>query len=104
MTPVVPRNLSRLVLGIALLGPILGMMAHPLSGQTAEGTVITNTATVSFTDARSNTYSSVQASVNVTVGFLAGIDVTAGAATATPASPMATAAALTGPVAETLAP
>jgi uncharacterized repeat protein (TIGR01451 family) len=62
-------------------------MAQPLAGQTAEGTVITNTATVSFTDANTNTYANVQASVNVTVGFQAGIDVTAGAATANPASP-----------------
>jgi uncharacterized repeat protein (TIGR01451 family) len=53
---------------------------------TPEGTVITNTATVTFTDANTNTYSSVNASVNVTVGFLAGIDVT-GSATAAPASP-----------------
>jgi uncharacterized repeat protein (TIGR01451 family) len=55
---------------------------------TPEGTVITNTATVSFTDANGNTYSSVQASVSITVGFVAGLDVT-GAATATPASPSA---------------
>jgi uncharacterized repeat protein (TIGR01451 family) len=53
---------------------------------TPEGTVITNTATVSFTDANGNTYSAVNASVSVTVGFVAGIDV-AGAASATPASP-----------------
>src|SRR5690349_7132997 len=55
---------------------------------TPEGTVITNTATVSFTDANGNTYTSVNASVSVTVGFVAGIDV-AGAASATPASPSA---------------
>ena len=53
---------------------------------TPEGTVITNTATVSFTDANGNTYSAVNASVSVTVGFVAGVDV-AGAASATPASP-----------------
>jgi uncharacterized repeat protein (TIGR01451 family) len=53
---------------------------------TPENTVITNTATVSFTDANGNSYSNVQASVSVTVGFVAGIDVT-GAATATPGSP-----------------
>ena len=53
---------------------------------TPEGTVITNTATVSFTDANGNTYSSVSASVNVTVGFVAGVTVT-GPNTATPASP-----------------
>src|SRR5205085_4625685 len=55
---------------------------------TPEGTVITNTATVSFTDANGNTYSTVSASVNVTVGFVAGIDV-AGAASVTPGSPSA---------------
>jgi uncharacterized repeat protein (TIGR01451 family) len=54
---------------------------------TPENTVITNTATVSFTDANDNTYSDVEASVQVTVGFLVGIDVTAGVAAATPASP-----------------
>jgi uncharacterized repeat protein (TIGR01451 family) len=53
---------------------------------TPEGTVITNTATVSFTDANGNTYSAVNASVSVTVGFVAGVNVS-GAATATPASP-----------------
>jgi uncharacterized repeat protein (TIGR01451 family) len=54
--------------------------------QTPEGTVITNTATVSFTDANSNTYAPVSASVSVTVGFTAGISLT-GAASVTPASP-----------------
>ncbi len=44
---------------------------------TPEGTVITNTATVSFTDANNNSYSDVNASVNVTVGFKAGVDVIA---------------------------
>ena len=87
MTRNAPHNRSRVFLALALLGPVLGIMAQPLSGQTPEGTVITNTATVSFTDANTNTYSTVQASVNVTVGFEAGIDVVAGAATATPTSP-----------------
>ena len=80
MTRNAPHNRSRVFLALALLGPVLGIMAQPLSGQTPEGTVITNTATVSFTDANTNTYSTVQASVNVTVGFEAGIDVVAGAA------------------------
>jgi uncharacterized repeat protein (TIGR01451 family) len=53
---------------------------------TPEGTVIRNTATVSFTDANDNTYADVEAFVEVTVGFQAGIDVIAGAATATPVS------------------
>ena len=48
---------------------------------------MTNTATVSWTDANSNTYTSVNGSVNVTVGFGAGVDVIAAAATANPASP-----------------
>jgi uncharacterized repeat protein (TIGR01451 family) len=72
---------------LAVFGSALGVFGQPLAAQTPEGTVITNTATVSFTDANTNTYASVQASVNVTVGFVAGIDVTAGSATATPASP-----------------
>ena len=55
---------------------------------TPEGTVITNTATASWTDANGNTYTPVTASTSVTVGFSAGIDVT-GAATGTPASPSA---------------
>ena len=54
--------------------------------QTPEGTVITNTASVSFTDANTNTYTAATASVNVTVGFLAGIDIS-GSASAGPASP-----------------
>ncbi|HUF50615.1 MAG TPA: hypothetical protein VMN60_07280 [Longimicrobiales bacterium] len=63
-------------------------MAAPLFGQTPtpEGTVITNMASVSFTDANGNTYTPVTASVAVTVGFTAGVDVT-GSATVTPASP-----------------
>jgi uncharacterized repeat protein (TIGR01451 family) len=53
---------------------------------TPEGTVITNTATASYTDANGNTYTNATASVSVTVGFLASIDVTS-AATVSPASP-----------------
>jgi uncharacterized repeat protein (TIGR01451 family) len=53
---------------------------------TPEGTVVTNTATASYTDANGNTYTAATASVSVTVGFLAGVDVT-GAATVSPASP-----------------
>jgi uncharacterized repeat protein (TIGR01451 family) len=53
---------------------------------TPEGTVITNQATASWTDANSNTYASVNASVSVTVGFTAGITTTS-AAIVTPASP-----------------
>lgn len=53
---------------------------------TPENTVITNTASVSWTDANSNTYAPVTASSSVTVGFTAGVTV-ASPATVTPASP-----------------
>jgi uncharacterized repeat protein (TIGR01451 family) len=65
---------------------VAAFTARPTQAQTPEGTTITNTASVSFTDANGNTYSAVTASVSVTVGFLAGVDVS-GAASATPASP-----------------
>jgi len=87
MKHLAPPDWSRIFLVLVFLGSAFGVLVQPAAAQTPEGTVITNTATVSFTDANTNTYSSVQASVNVTVGFQAGIDVTASAATATPASP-----------------
>src|SRR5437867_12760600 len=74
---------ARLVAPLAL---VLVLQVRPASAQTPEGTVITNTASVSFTDANSNSYTPVTASVSVTVGFAGGISLT-GAATATPASP-----------------
>lgn len=55
-------------------------------GPTPEGTVITNTSSVSFTDANGNTYTPATASASVTVGFTAGITF-AGAASVSPASP-----------------
>ena len=74
--------------GLASLLTLVAAPALIAQSPTPEGTVITNTATVSFTDANGNTYSAVNASVSVTVGFVAGVDV-AGAASATPASPSA---------------
>jgi hypothetical protein len=53
--------------------------------QTPEGTEIWNKATATYTDANSNSYAAIADSVMITVGFQAGIDVIAGAATATPA-------------------
>ncbi len=80
----------RNLLGTARLLSLALMLAAFASrgafAQTPEGTVITNTASVSFTDANTNTYAAATASVNITVGFLAGVDVT-GSATAGPASP-----------------
>ena len=84
------RSVSR-SLGTMALASVMTLGATSVlraQSPTPEGTVITNTATVSFTDANGNTYSSVSASVNVTVGFVAGIDV-AGAAAVTPGSPSA---------------
>src|SRR3989304_4690567 len=75
---------ARLVAVVAVIAPVVAGSAQ---AQTPEGTVITNVATVTFTDANSNSYTPVSASVSVTVGFTAGVDVIAGAATVSPASP-----------------
>ena len=74
---------------IVLLGMLAApFVASPLLAQspTPEGTVITNTATASFTDANNNTYSNVTATASITVGLKLGITVTS-PATQTPASP-----------------
>jgi uncharacterized repeat protein (TIGR01451 family) len=80
--------LRRAALAVLLLAPLaLPGRAHAQpGGPTPEGTTITNTATASWSDANSNTYTSVTASAAVTVGFLAGPDVTS-PATVTPVSP-----------------
>ena len=72
---------------LALTGLAAALAVTAASAQTPEGTVITNTATVNWTDANANTYTPVSGSVSVTVAFQAGIDVIAAAATVTPASP-----------------
>ena len=78
------RNCAR---ALAVAGLLAVVMAATAQAQTPEFTVITNTATVTWTDANSNAYAPVSGSVNVTVGFTAGVDVIAGAATVNPASP-----------------
>jgi len=80
------RNCARALTFAGLLAVVMSATAQ---AQTPEGTVITNTATVTWTDANGNPYAPVSGSVNVTVGFTAGIDVIAGAATVNPASPSA---------------
>ncbi len=72
-------------LGIAVLLAVTA--TAPANGQTPEGTVIRNIATVTFTDANSNAFAPVSDTVDVTVGFVAGMDVIAAAATVGPASP-----------------
>ena len=81
---VTTKSLTRIAGGLALLA----LAALPARAQTPtpEGTVITNTVTVTFTDANNNTYTPVTGAVSVTVGFLGGINLTA-SATAAPASP-----------------
>jgi len=71
----------------ALLGVALALAAAPVAAQTPEGTVITNTAVVNYQDANARAYTPVSAQVSVTVGFRAGLNTVAGAATVTPASP-----------------
>lgn len=74
------------LLWVALMGVLMAGGGNSLSAQTAEGTVITNTATATYTDANGNTYSAASGQVSVTVGFLGSLDVTSPAAV-TPASP-----------------
>ena len=72
---------------LALAGLTVAIAVAPAAAQTPEGTDITNIATVNWTDANANSYTPVSATVIVTVGFQAGVDVIAAAATVTPASP-----------------
>ncbi|HEY7193211.1 MAG TPA: hypothetical protein VH439_05675 [Gemmatimonadales bacterium] len=78
---------TRIGITLGVVALLATATAVPANAQTPEGTVIHNVATVSFTDANSNTYASVSAFADVTVGFVAGIDVIAAAATVGPASP-----------------
>ncbi len=81
-------NMASRIIGILGMAVAVGWLQPTAAyGQTAEGVVIANMATVTYTDANSNIYGSVNGSVNVTVGFGAGIDVVRAQPTATPASP-----------------
>lgn len=79
--------LTRFMRVSVLSGVIAALAASAVHAQTPEGTVITNVATVTWTDANSNSYTPVSGSASVTVGFAAGVDVVAGAASVNPASP-----------------
>lgn len=72
---------------VLLAAAALILFASTAVAQTPEGTVITNVATVTYTDANSNAYAPVSGSVAVTVGFAAGVSVAANTPTPTPASP-----------------
>jgi uncharacterized repeat protein (TIGR01451 family) len=80
------KTLKGFALAAALVAPLALAGRANAQTPTPEGTVITNTATASYTDANGNTYSNVTASASVTVGFAAGVDA-ASPATVTPASP-----------------
>lgn len=81
------RLLTRMGISLGVAVLLAALTAVPANAQTPEGTLIRSIATVSFTDANSNTYASVADTVDITVGFVAGLNVTAGAATVGPASP-----------------
>lgn len=75
-----------IVLWAALFGVLMAGVSNSLSAQTAEGTVITNTATATYTDANGNAYTAVSGAVSVTVGFQGSLAISSPAA-ASPASP-----------------
>lgn len=81
-------TIRRLALAGMLLSPFAATpaLAQGPTVPTPEGTVITNTATATWTDANGNTYTPVTASASVTVGYKAGPDISS-APTVTPASP-----------------
>lgn len=84
MSPFVLKPMRSMVVGALMLTALMSRNADAQS-PTPENTVITNMATVNFTDANNNTYTPVTASVSVTVGFVSGIDLN-GSASATPAT------------------
>ena len=72
---------------VLLAAAALILFASTAVAQTPEGTVITNIATVTYTDANSNAYAPVSGSVAVTVGFTAGVSVAANTPSPTPVTP-----------------
>jgi hypothetical protein len=79
--------LFALLLGLGWAAPAGAQTyTNPNQSWTPAGTTITNTATATFTDAQGNTYDPVSGSVDVVVGFKAGITVDDLAASYTVAS------------------
>jgi len=70
-------NFIARIFGILAIAGVGWLQPTAAYGQTAEGTDIVNTATVSFSDANTNTCSTVDGVATVTVGHAAGIDVVA---------------------------
>jgi len=79
------RHLKGALMALGVLAVAMAT-AQTAAAQTPEGTVIRNIATVTFTDANNNSYNAVADTVDITVGFAAGLNVT-GAVSVTPASP-----------------
>lgn len=76
------------IAALIILSAMLAMLgARRAEAQTAEGTSIRNIATVTFTDANSNSYAPKADTTDVTVGFAAGINVTSASTASTPTSP-----------------
>ena len=72
---------------LVLAGLTVAIAAAPATAQTPEGTTIRNIASTTFTDANSNVYSAVADTVDITVGFQAGLSLTPDGGSASPASP-----------------
>jgi uncharacterized repeat protein (TIGR01451 family) len=72
---------------LAGLAAFLAVATAQAQTYTPEGTVITNTASVDYTDANGSDYTPVTAQVSVTVGFIAGLDVTPDGGSQNPGSP-----------------
>ena len=83
------RLLTRMGMALGVVVLLATLTAVPANAQspTPEGTLIRSIATVSFTDANTNAYATVADTVNLTVAFVAGVDVIAQAATVGPISP-----------------
>lgn len=81
------KGFKRLVRALMVVTLTSVAMVGAVYAQTPEGTIITNTAFATYTDANNNPYAPVNAQVQITVGFQAGLDAIAQAATVTPASP-----------------
>jgi uncharacterized repeat protein (TIGR01451 family) len=83
------RLLSRMGIVPVVAVLLAALTAVPANAQspTPEGTLIRSIATVTFTDANTNAYALIADTVNLTVAFVAGVDVIAQAATVSPLSP-----------------
>jgi uncharacterized repeat protein (TIGR01451 family) len=74
---------------LLLAGLAAAFAAITAQAQTPEGTTIRNIATADYEDANGNSYTQVADTVDITVGFQEGIDVTPDGSAVAPASPSA---------------